>query len=50
VSIHGAVFSGNNVIRNMAYEYNSITKLYITIRAVKCVNISFVLRQYGDNA
>jgi len=50
VSIHGAIFSDNNVVRNMAYEYNSITELYITISAVKCINISFVLRQFGDNA
>lgn len=50
MSIHGAIFSDNNVVRNMAYEYNSITELYITISAVKCINISFVLRQFGDNA
>lgn len=50
MSIHGVVFSDNNVIRNIAYEYNSITKLYITISAVKCIDISFVLREYGDNA
>lgn len=50
MSIHGTVFSDNNVITNMAYEYNSVSKLYITISAVKCINISFVLRQYGDNA
>jgi hypothetical protein len=34
----------------MGYEYNSITKMYIIITAVKFVNISFVLRQTGDNA
>jgi hypothetical protein len=42
--------SDNNVIRNVVYEYNGITTVYIIISAVKCVNISSVLRQYGGNA
>jgi hypothetical protein len=50
VSIHGAALSDNNVIRNMVYEYNGITTVHIIISAVKCVNISSVLRQYGGNA
>jgi hypothetical protein len=43
-------FYSNNVIRNIAYKYNSVTKIYIVISAVKCINVSFGLRGDGDNA